>query len=177
MNTTTATKTKWAIDAAHSEIGFKVRHMMISTVTGHFDQFNASVEMVDEDFSSAEIDVQVVTASVNTKNADRDNHLRSDDFFNAEAYPVIHFKSKSFNGTKLVGDLTIRDITAEVELDVEYNGTVRDPYGQIKSGFELSGEISRKAYGLKWNAVTEAGSVVVSDKVQLVIAAQFVKQG
>lgn len=176
MSTQTATKTTWAIDTAHSEIGFKVRHMMISSVTGHFDRFTANVAMDDDDFSSAEIEVSVETASVNTKNSDRDNHLRSDDFFNAEAFPTIHFQSKSFDGSKLIGDLTIRDITAEIELDVEYNGTARDPYGQTKSGFEISGEISRKAYGLKWNAVTEAGSVVVSDKVQLVIAAQFIKQ-
>lgn len=176
MNTATATKTKWVIDPSHSEIGFKVRHMMITSVSGHFDRFNAHVEMIDDDFSSAEIEVNVETASVNTKSSDRDAHLRSDDFFNAESYPEIRFRSKSFDGSALTGDLTIRDITREVVLDVEYNGTVRDPYGQTKSGFEIRGEISRKEFGLKWNAVTEAGSVVVSDKVQLVIGAQFVKQ-
>ncbi len=170
------TTTKWAIDPTHSEVGFKVKHMMISTVKGHFEDFNASVESTSEDFSDAKIEVNIDVASINTKNSDRDNHLKSDDFFNAADYPEITFVSKSFNGEKLVGDLTIRDVTKEVILDVDYNGTAVDPYGNTKAGFEISGEVSRKEFGLKWNVVTEAGSIVVSDTVKLVIDAQFVKQ-
>ena len=171
----TLTKTKWAIDPTHSEISFKVKHMMISTVTGHFDSFNATVEAEDDSFVNADIEVSIDTASINTKNADRDGHLQSDDFFNAAEYPTLNFKSKSFDGSTLVGDLTIRDITKEVSLDVELNGVAVDPYGQTKAGFEISGEINRKDFGLKWDAVTEAGSIVVSDKIKLVIDAQFVR--
>jgi polyisoprenoid-binding protein YceI len=114
--------------------------------------------------------------SINTKNADRDAHLKSDDFFNAEQFPQMTFRSKSFDGENLTGDLTIRDITKEVSLDVDFNGVAVDPYGQTKAGFELTGKINRKDFGLKWSAVTEAGNVVVSDTVKLVIDVQFVKQ-
>lgn len=173
----TLTRTKWAIDASHSEVGFKVRHMMISTVKGHFDEFEANVYTDGDDISTAEVEVKVNTASVNTKNKDRDAHLRSDDFFNSEAYPHMTFVSRSFDGEKMVGDLTIRDVTKEVTLDVEFNGIAKDPYGQTKAGFEISGAINRKEFGLKWDAVTEAGNVVVSDKVTLTIDAQFTMQG
>ena len=169
-------KTKWVIDPTHSEVTFKVKHMMISTVTGHFEKFNATVESNGDDFNGSEVHVAVDIDSINTKVTDRDNHLKSDDFFNAEKYPQMIFKSKSFIGKKLVGDLTIRDVTQEVTLDTEFNGIAVDPYGQTKAGFELTGEINRKDFGLSWSAVTEAGSIVVSDKVKLVIAAQFVKQ-
>jgi polyisoprenoid-binding protein YceI len=172
----TKLKQKWVIDPAHSEMGFKVKHMMISTVSGQFENFEATVETDTDDFINAKIEVRIKTNYITTKEKDRDNHLKSDDFFNAEKYPEIVFKSKSFDGTKLVGDLTIRNITKEVSLDVEFNGIVTDPYGRTKAGFEISGQISRKEYELKWNAVTEAGSIVVADNVKLVIGAQFVKQ-
>lgn len=175
MNTMTATK--WAIDPTHSEVGFKVKHMMISTVKGHFETFDVTAETEGDDFNNAAIEVTIDADSIRTKNADRDAHLKSDDFFNAESFPKISFKSTSFDGEKLTGNLTIRDITKEVTLDVEYNGTAVDPYGQTKAGFEISGAINRKDFNLKWDAVTEAGSIVVSDKVQLVIDAQMVKQG
>ena len=173
----TLTKTKWAIDPTHSEVGFKVRHMMISTVKGHFDSFDAVVESEKDDFSDAQVSVAIETASVNTKNADRDGHLQSDDFFNSEKYPKMTFKSTKFDGSKLYGELSIRDVTKEVVLDVEHNGTAVDPYGQTKAGFEITGEINRKDFGLQWSAVTEAGNIVVSDTVKLTIDAQFVKQG
>lgn len=173
----TLAKTTWAIDPTHSEITFKVKHMMISTVTGHFEDFTASVETEDDKFENASFEFSAKINSINTKNADRDAHLKSDDFFNAEQFPEMTFKSTSFNGDTLVGDLTIRDITKEVTLDVDFNGVAVDPYGQTKSGFEIEGAISRKDFNLKWNAVTEAGSVVVSDKIKIAIGAQFVKQG
>jgi polyisoprenoid-binding protein YceI len=171
-----ALKTKWAIDPTHSEITFKVKHMMISTVTGHFQEFDANLETDNDNFVDASINFSAKIDSINTKNADRDGHLKSDDFFNAEAYPEMTFVSKSFDGETLVGDLTIRNVTKEVALDVDLNGIAVDPYGQTKAGFEIKGEISRKDFNLTWNAVTEAGSIVVSDKVKIQVEAQFIKQ-
>lgn len=176
MNMETLTKTKWAIDPTHSEIGFKVKHMMISTVRGNFNHFEADVYAEKEDFSDAQVAVQIKTDSIQTNNQDRDNHLKSDDFFNAADYPYITFKSTELNAGKLKGELSIRDVTKEVELDVEFHGAAIDPYGQHKAGFEITGEINRKEFGLQWNAITEAGNVVVSDKIKLVIDAQFVRQ-
>ena len=172
----TAVKTKWNLDTAHSEIGFKVKHMMISTVTGHFEDFNATVTAESDDFTNAEFDFVATVGSINTKNTDRDNHLMSDDFFNAEAYPEMTFKSASFDGEKMIGDLTIRDITKQIELDVDFNGIAVDPYGQTKAGFEITGVINRKEFGLAWSAVTEAGSVVVAERVKLVIDLQFIQE-
>ena len=172
----TLVKTKWAVDPMHSELGFRVKHMMISTVSGYFENFEVNVKSENKDFKDADIEVRIRVNSINTGEKDRDAHLKSDDFFNAENYPEIVFVSKAYDGLKLIGDLTIRDITRKVELNVEYNGTVLDPYGQTKAGFELSGEINRKDFGLKWNAVTEAGSIVVADKIKLVMGIQLIKQ-
>lgn len=166
----------WKIDPAHSEVSFKVKHMMISTVTGHFSDFDASVEADDDTFANAKIDFSAKVASISTKNADRDTHLKSDDFFNAEQYPELTFKATSFDGSTLIGALTIRDVTKEVSLAVDFNGVAVDPYGQTKAGFELEGKINRKDFGLAWSAVTEAGSIVVADQVKLVVAVQFIKQ-
>ena len=171
----TAVKTKWNLDTAHSEIGFKVKHMMITSVTGHFEEFNATAETVGDDFNEANFSFVASVDSINTKNADRDTHLKSDDFFNAATFPEISFESRSFDGETLTGDLTIRDITKTIELEVENNGIVVDPYNQVKAGLEVNGTINRKDFGLQWNAVTEAGSVVVADKVKLVVSLQFIK--
>lgn len=168
--------TNWSIDSAHSEIAFKVKHMMISTVTGHFEDFEATAKTNGDNFKDAIIEFTAKTASINTKNIDRDNHLKSDDFFNAEKFPEIKFVSKSFDGENLVGDFTIRDVTKEITLQTEFNGIAVDPYGQTKAGFELRGEVNRKDFNLTWNAVTEAGNIVVSDKVKLVIDVQLIKQ-
>ncbi len=169
-------QTTWKIDPSHSEMAFSVKHMMISKVRGNFEDFDATVTTDNDDFKNAEVELTMQAASVNTKVKDRDNHLRSDDFFNAEKYPAIKFKSKSFDGKTLIGDLTIRDITKEIKLDVDFNGIVKDGYGQTKAGFELSGSLNRKEYGLKWNGLTEAGNLVASDKITLLLDAQFVKQ-
>lgn len=171
MNTT-----NWTIDNAHSEIAFKVKHMMISTVTGHFDNFEASIETDGDNFNNASFSFSAKTDSINTKNTDRDTHLKSDDFFNSDKFPEMKFVSKSFDGEKLIGDLTIRDVSKEVALEVEFNGIAVDPYGQTKAGFEIKGEINRKDFNLTWSAVTEAGNIVVSDKVKLLVDAQFIKQ-
>jgi polyisoprenoid-binding protein YceI len=166
----------WKIDQTHSEVAFKVKHMMISTVTGHFDEFDATVETADDSFKNATIRFSAKTASVNTKNKDRDAHLQSDDFFNSAEFPEMTFQSESFDGEELIGELTIRNKTQKVTLSVDFNGIAVDPYGQTKAGFEIRGEINRKDFDLTWSAVTEAGSIVVSDKVKLHIDAQFVKQ-
>ena len=170
------TNTNWTIDNAHSEIAFKVKHMMISTVTGHFEDFTATAKTNGDDFTNAKLDFSGKTASINTKNKDRDTHLQSDDFFNSEKFPEMTFTSKSFDGEHLIGDLTIRDITKEVTLNADFNGIAVDPYGQTKAGFEITGTINRKDFNLTWSAVTEAGSIVVSDKVKLVVDIQFIKQ-
>ncbi len=177
----TATKTLWVIDPSHSEIHFKVKHMMVSTVTGAFQEFEGSLETENEDFENAQIHFSAQVDSINTNNQQRDQHLKSDDFFNAEEFPQLTFKSKSLSKTQddwyeLKGDLTIRNQTQEVSLEVEHHGTALDPYGQIKAGFEIRGKISRKAFGLTWNAVTEAGQVVVSDEVRLALNVQLIKQ-
>ena len=172
----TNVKTQWNVDAAHSEVGFKVKHMMISTVSGYFSDFDASVESDREDFIGARFQFSAQIDSISTKNKDRDAHLKSDDFFNAEEYPQLTFTSKSFDGSKMTGDLTIRDVTREVCLEVDFNGVAVDPYGQTKAGIEIRGSVNRKDFGLNWNAVTEAGSIVVSDTVRLFVDLQFVKE-
>lgn len=170
------TTTKWSIDQAHSEIAFKVKHMMISTLTGHFEDFTASVESSEENFKDAKFEFEAKIDSINTKNKDRDNHLKSGDFFDAASFPTMKFTSTSFDGEKLTGDLTIKDVTKTITLNVDFNGVAVDPYGQTKAGFEIKGEINRKDFGLTWSAVTEAGNIVVSDTVKLAVEIQFIKQ-
>ena len=149
---------------------------MISTVTGSFSDFDASIEAADDSFKNAKFRFSAKIDSISTKNKDRDTHLKSDDFFNAEKFPKLTFESKSFDGEKMVGDMTIRDVTKEITLDVDFNGIAVDPYGQTKAGFEATGTINRKDFNLNWSAVTEAGSIVVSDKVRLIANLQFIKQ-
>lgn len=177
----TETLTKWTIDTAHSEITFKVKHLVISTVTGKFNNFDATLETDNENFEDAEIYFEVDINSIDTNNEDRDAHLKSDDFFNAKEHPKLTFESTSFkhvgdDNYKLLGNLTIRGNTKPVELDAVYGGTVQDAYGNTKSGFEVSGSINRKEFGLTWNGVTEAGNVVVSDEVKLNLNVQFTEE-
>ncbi|PVW14666.1 YceI family protein [Marixanthomonas spongiae] len=169
-------KTNWKVDPAHSEIEFKVKHMMISTVSGSFSEFDGEIEAEDDTFKNAKFKFSAKIDSISTKNKDRDTHLKSDDFFNAEKHPRLTFESKSYDGEKMVGEMTIRDVTKEVTLDVDFNGIAEDQYGQTKAGFEATGSINRKDFGLNWSAVTEAGNVVVSDKVRLIANLQFIKQ-
>lgn len=172
---------KWKIDPAHSEIQFKVKHLMITTVTGYFKQFDLTVETTTEDFSTAQrIEFTADIDSIDTNNQQRDAHLKSPDFFNAEEHGQLRFVGTKYeaNGdeAKLHGELTIRGNTKPLTLNVEYGGIVVDPYGQTKAGFTVSGKISRKEFGLTWNAVTEAGSVVVSDEIKIHAEVQLVKQ-
>ncbi len=169
-------KTRWNIDPVHSEVAFKVKHMMISTVTGHFKNFDARIIANGQDFNFASMEAEIEVDSLSTNNEDRDQHLKPDDFFNAADYPKITFKGKGLEGSKIKGDLKIRDTSKAVRFDVEINGPAVDPYGQTKVGLEIRGEISRKDFGLKWNAVTEAGNVVVADTVKIIIDAQFVRE-
>lgn len=172
----TSTKQIWKIDPTHSEIVFKVKHMMISTLSGSFENFDGKVETSSEDFEDAEFFFSAEIDSINTKNKDRDTHLKSNDFFSADQHPQLTFVSKKYNGDTLIGDLSIKDVTKEIELESNFNGVATDPYGQTKAGFEFEGQISRKEFGLTWNSITEAGKVVVGDKVRLYISVQFVKQ-
>lgn len=170
--------TKWSIDPTHSEFQFKVKHLMITTVTGDFKTFSLEAETDTDDFSSAKnIEFSADVNSIETKNEQRDGHLKSAEFFDAEKYPKLTFKATKYekNGD-LTGDLTIKGVTRPVTLNVEFGGIVTDPYGQTKAGFTVSGKISRKEFGLTWNAVTEAGSVVVSDEVKIHAEIQLVKQ-
>ena len=149
---------------------------MISTVSGNFNSFDASIESNDDNFINADFKFSAEIDSIDTKNSDRDGHLKSDDFFNAAEFPQLTFTSKSFDGSKMSGDLTIRNITKEIVLDAEFNGIADDMYGQTKAGFTINGSLSRKDFNLSWNAITEAGNVVVSDNVKLAMDLQFIKQ-
>lgn len=173
-------KTKWNLDPAHSEIEFKVKHMMISTVSGAFNDFSASLESDDEDFSTMNVSFEANVDSIHTKNQDRDNHLKSPDFFDAQSYPKLTFKStnvtrKSDNEYEVSGDLTIRDQTQPVTLIAENNGVIKDPYGNERTGFEISGKIDRSKFGLTWSALTEAGGMVVGNDIRLNANVEFVK--
>ncbi len=169
----------WSVDPAHSEVQFKVKHLMINTVTGDFGSYRVDVESTADDFSDATVRFETDIASINTKNEMRDNHLKSDDFFSAEKFPVMTFVGKGIatNGGKrqITGDLTIRDVTRPVTLDVEYGGQMVDFYGNTKAGFEITGQLNRQDFGLTWGAVTEAGGVVVSDTVKLALNIQLQK--
>ncbi|MBX9734379.1 MAG: YceI family protein [Chitinophagaceae bacterium] len=171
----------YKIDPMHSEITFKVKHLMITNVTGSFQQFDATMESNEDDFSDAIINFEADVNSISTNNEQRDGHLKGADFFAAEEFPKLQFTSTSFTKKSadtysLQGNLTIKGITKPVELSVEYGGNMTDFYGQNKAGFEISGKINRSDFGLTWSAVTEAGGVVVSEEVKLHLAVQMVKQ-
>jgi len=172
---------KWTIDPTHSEVLFKVKHLMITNVTGSFGTFEGSAETSADDFSDAVIKFSADINSVDTNQPQRDGHLKSADFFDAEKFPKLEFSSTSFTKTgdkeyNLKGDLTLKGITKPVSLKVEFGGIAVDPYGQTKAGFDVTGSFLRSEFGLTWSAVTEAGSVVVSDEVKLLATVQVVKQ-
>ncbi|MDB5119408.1 MAG: YceI family protein [Sphingobacteriales bacterium] len=172
---------KWKIDPTHSDIQFRVKHLMITTVTGYFREFDLEVETETDDFHTAKkMEFTANINSIDTNNAQRDTHLKSADFFNAEEFGQLHFSGKKYedggDDVKLQGDLTIRGITKPVSLNVEFGGIVVDPYGQTKAGFAIDGKISRKEFGLTWGAVTEAGSVVVGDEIKIHAEVQVIKQ-
>lgn len=179
MTTETAVRT-WNIDAAHSIAEFAVRHMMVSTVKGRFGSLEGVIEGDEAHPTASSVRATIDVASIDTHDEQRDAHLRSDDFFNAEKYPHITFASKRVervNGDnyRVVGDLTIRDVTKEVALDTEFEGQVRDPYGNVRAGFTATAQIDRTDFGVSFNGVLEAGGVIVGDKVKITLHIEAVR--
>ncbi|HYG19986.1 MAG TPA: YceI family protein [Ohtaekwangia sp.] len=171
-------QTTWTIDQSHSKIGFNVTHMVVAEVEGDFNDFDGKVLTKSPDFNGADVEFSAKTASIDTDNEKRDGHLKSDDFFNAEKYPDLKFKGKLVKeGAKyfLKGDLTIRDVTKPVTLDVTHGGTVKVGNGE-KAGFKVTGKINRQDYNLKWSKTTEAGGLVVSDEVEVIGKIELNKQ-
>lgn len=171
-------KTKWVSDPAHSELVFKVKHLMITNVKGEFTKFSA--EMEGDDFTKSKINVTIDASSITTNDAQRDGHLKSADFFDVEHHKEISFAGTSFTKVTeekylLKGMLTIKGISKEVVLDVEFGGINKDPWGNEKAGFSVNGKINRKDWGLNWNAALESGGVLVSDEVRINAEVQFIK--
>ncbi len=174
-------KTQWALDPMHSEIQFKIKHMMISTVTGEFMKFDAQLETEDDDFTKAKATFSADVDSINTKNEQRDGHLKSPDFFDAPGHPQVTFESESLEKKDhenyvLTGKITMKGVSKPITLNVLNNGVIKDPYGNQRTGFEISGKLNRKDFGLTWHQLTEAGGLVVGDEVKLLANVEFVKQ-
>lgn len=180
MTTATAVKTVWKIDSAHTEAAFAVKHLMISTARGRFGAIEGLVEFDPADLASAAVDVTIDAASIDTREPQRDAHLRSADFFDVEKFPTLTFKSRRVDAVQgdrftLIGDLTIKDITREVALDVESHGFQQDPWGGDRAGFSAKTEVSRKDFGLLWNQTLETGGFVVGDVVKITLDVELVK--
>lgn len=173
--------TKWVLDPTHSEIGFKIKHLMITNVSGNFNKFEVKAETNGDDFTSARVNADIEVESINTNNSQRDEHLRTADFFEAEKYPVITFRSTSIQKLdeetfNLIGDLTIKETTKQVKLTLEYGGITTDPYGNLKAGFSLTGKINRHEFGVTYNAVLETGGVALGEDIKINGEIQLVKQ-
>ena len=169
----------WTIDKSHTEILFSVKHLVISEVGGKFRDFEGDLKSNGDDFDGSEIHFKADVQSINTDNEKRDGHLKSEDFFNAEAYPELNFEGKlvkNGSGYVLKGEMTIRDVTKPIEFEVKYNGTVTDPWGNTKAGFKIMGSINRFDYGLKWNTLMEAGGAVVDEEINIVCNVELQKQ-
>jgi polyisoprenoid-binding protein YceI len=174
-------KTVWAIDPTHSSIDFSVKHMMIANVKGTFHTFEAKVEADPEDLTTAGIEFNIDVNSIDTRNSDRDAHLRSADFFETEKYPSIHFVSKSIASKgdgeyDVTGDVSIRGITRTETFSVTFEGAGKDPWGNEKAGFSAKGKIKRSDYGLTYNAVLEAGGVLIGDDIKISLEIEGAKQ-
>lgn len=175
------TNIKWALDPIHSEVTFKIKHLMISTVSGQFKKFNLVAETGSDDFNTAKkIEFTADVDSIDTNNEQRNGHLTSPDFFNTKEYPQLKFVGKKYdvndNDGTLSGDLTMHGVTKPITLKVEFGGVVKDLYGQTKAGFTVSGKINRKEFGLSWGSVTETGNVMLGDEVKINAEIQLVKQ-
>lgn len=174
-------KSKWSLDPTHSEVGFKVKHMMFTNVSGKFNNYDVTVSNEDDNFSSSVIEFSADINSIDTNNSDRDNHLKSADFFDVENFPKMTFKStaverKSDIGFIINGDLTIKDVTKSVALKAEYSGLMKNPWGNIIAGLSIETKINRKDFGLTWNAALETGGVLVGEDVRIIAEVQIVKQ-
>jgi polyisoprenoid-binding protein YceI len=171
----------WQIDPAHSHIQFSVRHMMLAKVRGEFDKFSGTIHLDEANPAASTVDIQIEAASINTREAQRDGHLKSPDFFDVATHPILNFKSKRVDvkddtHAVVVGDLTIRDVTQEVALNVEYMGQSKTPFGTTNAGFEATTKINRKDFGLTYNAVLETGGVAVGDEISITIDLELIKQ-
>jgi polyisoprenoid-binding protein YceI len=183
MSQATAQATTWTVDKAHSQVEFGVKHMMFTTVKGQFRNFDATIRLDEENPNDSTVEAVIDASSIDTGVADRDAHLRSGDFFDAEAHPQLTFRSKRIEGAsfqegetfKVIGDLTIRGTTREVELKATFEGRGRDPWGQEKAAFTAEGKIDRHDFGLTWNQALETGGVLVGRDIKLTINAQFVR--
>lgn len=181
MTTTRTNVSTWTIDPMHSVVEFAVKHMMVSTVKGRFRSLEGTLYIDESNPANSSVVASIDVASIDTGEAQRDTHLRSDDFFNAEQFPKITFKSKRVEPVddarwKIVGDLTIRDVTREVVLDTEYEGQTTDPWGKQRAGFSAETAINRKDFGVNWNGLIEAGGVIVSDRVRIALNIEAVRQ-
>ena len=173
-------KTKWNLDGTHSSINFAVRHMVVSKVRGRFAGFVGTINLDDADLTQSTVDVTIDASSIDTGTAQRDEHLRSADFFDVAQFPTLRFRSKRIEKVgkvqfRVIGDLTIRDVTREVPLDVEYGGRGKDPWGNERAGFAAKAAIDRKDFGLQWNQALETGGLLVGDKVEIDLDIQAVK--
>jgi polyisoprenoid-binding protein YceI len=178
--TTAVATTTWTIDPVHSSAEFAVRHMMVSTVKGQFTKLEGTIEADEANPLASSVTASIDVASIDTRNADRDAHLRSADFFDAQQFPAITFASTRIERVdaenyRLVGDLTIRGVTREVVLDTEFEGQILDPYGNQRAGFTATTQINRKDFGVNWNGAIEAGGVVVSDKVKITLHVEAIR--
>jgi polyisoprenoid-binding protein YceI len=175
-----ASAQSWDLDAAHSSVGFSVRHMVISKTTGKFNEFSGAVKFDGKNFAAGSVEITVQIASIDTDNEKRDDHLRSPEFFDAEKFATMNFKSKKVtagegNEFTIVGDLTIKGVTKEVEFAAEFNGAVDDPWGNSRAGFSAATEINRQDFGLTWSKTLEAGGLIVGDKVGITLEIEVVK--
>ena len=173
--------TKWVLDPTHSEVEFKIKHMMISTVTGNFKKFDATVETEGEDFTTAKVKFTVDVDSIDTKNEQRDGHLKSVDFFDTANFPEITFVATKYENVdndgsyEVYGDLTVRGITRNEKFDAEFGGVIKDPWGNTRAGLTITGKINRKQFGLTWSGATETGSLIVSEDVRIHAGLEFIK--
>ena len=175
------TTTKWSLDPSHSEIGFKIKHLMISNVSGNFNKFDVQVKTNGDDFANATVTANIDVASINTNNEQRDAHLGNADFFETDKHPNIIFKSTKVEKVdddtfNLYGDLTIKETTKPVKLSVEYSGIAKDPWGNVKAGFTINGKINRKDWGINYNAVLETGGIMLGEELKVNGEIQLVKQ-
>lgn len=175
------TTTKWVIDPTHSEVQFKIKHLMISTVSGQFNQFEGVAETESDDFTSAKASFRAEINSISTSNEQRDEHLKNGDFFDAEHYPQLTFETAAVEKVsnedyKIRGVLTMRGVSKDIVLDAEFGGVTQDPWGNTRAGFELSGKINRKDFGVSFGLLTETGGIALGEEVKLLASVQFVKQ-
>lgn len=181
MTSTQAGTSTWAVDPVHSVVEFSAKHMMVATVKGHFRKFDATIQLDEQDPARSSVTASIDVASVDTGDARRDAHLRSDDFFNAEAFPAITFRSTRIEKVdderwRIAGDLTIRDVTKEVVLDTEFEGQIKDAYGKQRAAFSAETTVNRKDFKLNWNGVIETGGVVVGDRIRISLNIAAVRQ-